>query len=376
MQSIWSALALSAMVTVPISVFSKNPEPPVRRLERVAVAKDGRSFVLRASGNKFTPWGHNYGRPDQLLEDFWTTDWEGVVADFREMKQLGTNVVRVHLQLGKFMESPTKTNGAALDQLDKLLQLAEETGLYLDITGLGCYRPADVPKWYDDLPEADRWAVQARFWEAVAKRAAKNPAVFCYDLMNEPLAPAGKREPRQWYSGKLFGGFDFLQYIALDPGERKRADIPPEWIKTLTAAIRKHDQETLITVGLLPHVPKWGHLSGFLPEKVAPELDFISVHFYPEKGKVEETIDSLKHFAVGKPVVIEETFPLSCSVEELEDFLKKSRGIACGWIGHYDGRSIDEFAELREAKKITLGEALYSQWLELFVRLKPEMVKE
>jgi hypothetical protein len=376
MPRIWYVIVVSVLATLPVAGFADHQEQTVGRQERVAVAEDGRGFVLQPSGKKFIPWGHNYGRPDQLLEDFWTTDWEGVVADFREMKQLGTNVVRVHLQLGKFMESPENPNKDSLDQLEKLLRLAEEIGLYLDITGLGCYRPADVPKWYDGLSEADRWAVQARFWEAVAERASTSTAVFCYDLMNEPLAPAGKREPRQWYSGKLFGGFDFLQYIALDPGERKRADIPPAWIKTLTAAIRKHDQTTLITVGLLPHVPKWGHLSGFLPEKVAPELDFISVHFYPEKGKVDETIDSLKHFAVGKPVVIEETFPLSCSVEELEDFLKKSRGIACGWIGHYDGRSIEEFVKLREAKKITLGEAIYSQWLELFVRLKPEMVKD
>ena len=50
-----------------------------------------------------------------------------------------------------------------------LVRLAEETGLYLDVTGLGCYHRGDVPAWYDALDEAARWDVQARFWSAVAK---------------------------------------------------------------------------------------------------------------------------------------------------------------------------------------------------------------
>ena len=48
------------------------------------------------------------------------------------------------------------------------MKLAEATGLYLDITGLGCYHKKDVPEWYDKLDESDRWAAQAKFWEAVA----------------------------------------------------------------------------------------------------------------------------------------------------------------------------------------------------------------
>jgi hypothetical protein len=280
------------------------------------------------------------------------------------MKRIGSNVVRIHLQVAKFMESPERMNDEALARLDKLLKLAEETGLYLKITGLGCYRPADTPQWYDDLMEEARWKCQAFFWESIAERGAKSNAVFCYDLMNEPVAPAEPRET--WYPGKLFGGFDFLQYIALDPAGRKREEIPPAWIRTLAASIRKHDRQGLITVGLLPYTPKWKHLSGFLPEKIAPEVDFISVHFYPEKGKVDETLESLKKFEAGKPIVIGETFPLHCSAAELEDFLKKSRGIASGWIGHYDGRSIEQLSAKRKSGDLSLEEAIWLSWLELF----------
>lgn len=45
-----------------------------------------------------------------------------------------------------------------------MLALAEETGLYLDVTGLGCYRKSDTPAWYDALDEAARWQAQAKFW--------------------------------------------------------------------------------------------------------------------------------------------------------------------------------------------------------------------
>ena len=119
------------------------------------------------------------------MEDFWDTDWETFASDFRELKALGANVVRVHLQYGKFMRSPRERNPTAFAQLARMVQLAEETGIYLDITGLACYRPADIPAWYDALNETERWNAQAKFWENVAQTSASSPAVFCFDLINE-----------------------------------------------------------------------------------------------------------------------------------------------------------------------------------------------
>ena len=71
----------------------------------VQVAQDHRSFVLQPPGRPFVPWGFNYDHDEQgrLLEDYWDEEWRKVEADFQEMKQLGANVVRVHLQFGRFM---------------------------------------------------------------------------------------------------------------------------------------------------------------------------------------------------------------------------------------------------------------------------------
>ncbi len=345
------------------------------KMERIVIKTGGRGFVTADSKVPFHPWGLNYGNKGRLIEDFWDAEWDTLAADFREMKRLGANTVRVHLQFGKFMVASDKANPAALERLSWLLRWAEDTGLYLDLTGLASYRPADAPAWYDEMDEAARWNAQAAFWAAISEVCARSPAVFCYDLMNEPIVPGEKRSAGQWRSGQLMGGYDFVQFITLDPAGRGRGDIAALWIHQMSKAIRAHDSGHLITVGLLPWRRDWKHLSGFVLDKIAPELDFISVHLYPDTKKPGETLESLKQFAVGKPVVIEETFPLNCSPAELEDFLRDSRTIACGWLGHYDGDSLESLDQTASAGTLTPAQAMYREWLRLFVRLKPTFVQ-
>jgi hypothetical protein len=216
----------------------------------VQVAKDKKSFTLEPSSKPFTPWGFNYDHDHQgrLLEDYWEKEWDKVEAHFAQMKKLRANVVRIHLQVGKFMDAADRPNGKTLDRLTKLVGLAEKERLYLDLTGLGCYHKADVPAWYDKLSEKDRWDAQARFWEAVAGRCAKSPAIFCYDLMNEPVVPGGKRKDGDWL-GPAFAGKHFVQVITLDQADRPRPTIARKWVNHLAAAIRKQDKWHLITGG-------------------------------------------------------------------------------------------------------------------------------
>jgi hypothetical protein len=329
----------------------------------IRVSEAGKHFVYADSGERFIPYGFNYDHEGdgRLIEDYWDDQWPLVAAAFAEMKQLGANVVRIHLQFGKFMESPTKPRQHSLDQLTKLLELAESTGLYLDLTGLGCYHKQDVPAWYDKLDERARWNAQAAFWEAIAKTCADSPAVFCYDLMNEPVVGGGKK--RDDWLGPGFAGKHFVQFITLDTQGRPRHEIARQWIEKLVGAIRKHDRRHLITVGMVPwSLNRPGLNSGFDPERVAGKLDFIAMHIYPEKGKIDEALETVKGFAAaGKPVVIEETFVLKCGAEELSDFIDRSRAHATGWIGFYWGKMPDEY---RPAN--TIPEALTLSWLELF----------
>src|SRR5207249_11765860 len=184
-------------------------------------------------------------------EDYWESEWAAVKDHFAQMKQLGANVVRIHLQLGKFMQDRDTPNRKAIERLGQLLELAEQTRLYLDLTGLGCYHKKDVPAWYDAMGERERWDVQARFWHAIAAKVGSSPAIFCYDLMNEPVVPGGKRADGDWL-GPAFAGKHFVQFITLDPLNRPRTDIARQWIEHLASAIRKVDRRHLLTVGLVP----------------------------------------------------------------------------------------------------------------------------
>ncbi len=331
-------------------------------MEFVQVSADATGFVLAESRRPFAPWGLNYDhdRDGRLIEDYWDQEWSEVEEDFQEMKELGANVVRVHLQFGKFMAGPGEPNKQSLKQLRRLIELAHRIGLYLDLTGLGCYHKKDVPAWYDALSEQQRWNAQAVFWEAIATLCADSPAVFCYDLMNEPVVSGGP--PKDDWLGPPFAGKHFVQYVAIDHAGRDRTTIARQWIEQLVTAIRKHDRRHMITVGLVPwSLDRPGLTSGFVPDKIAERLDFISVHIYPASDKLDQAQDTLKGFAVGKPVVVEETFPLYCSAGELGQFIKQSHDLVAGWMGFYWGKTIEECRQSG-----TIGDALTSGWLELF----------
>ena len=92
----------------------------------VQVAKDKKSFILDPSDKPFTPWGFNYDHDTEgrLIEDYWEKEWDKVEAHFAQMKKLGANVVRIPLQVGKFMEAADKPNEKALDRLAKLVRYA------------------------------------------------------------------------------------------------------------------------------------------------------------------------------------------------------------------------------------------------------------
>jgi hypothetical protein len=81
-------------------------------------AEDGAALSKRQRP-AFVAWGFNYDHDEKgrLLEDYWTAEWPKVEEDFHEMKELGANVVRVHLQVGKFMRQPDAPNDVSLDRL-------------------------------------------------------------------------------------------------------------------------------------------------------------------------------------------------------------------------------------------------------------------
>lgn len=359
-------LLVSLILLTSLSSFASG-ESPTPRLDRICPSGDGTHFVLEKSGERILLWGANYDHDGdgRLLEDYWEDEWDTVVEDFREIKALQTNVVRIHLQLSRFLEGPETPNKASLQRLAKLVALAEQTGLYLDVTGLGCYHKHDVPAWYDALEEQARWNAQACFWHVVADVCKCSPAIFCYDLMNEPILP-GKKVETEWLAGEL-GGKYFVQRLSLDLAGRTREQVARVWVNQMVSAIRGVDDSHMITVGVIPWALTFkGAQPLFYSPEVSESLDFVSVHFYPRKNEVAAALDALKVYDVGKPLVIEEMFPLHCGLEEMEEFITKSRDFVDGWISFYWGETIEE-----NRKKGNLTSAIVAQWLEKFEALSP-----
>jgi hypothetical protein len=365
-----------------------EPEVAPAAKERVRVSDDRRGFALEPSRAPFVPWGFNYDHDTdgRLIEEYWDAEWTSVEEDFREMKQLGANVVRIHLQTGRFIRLvPGATSGdgqrdgvppagpprveaipEALARLGHLLRLAESLGLYLDLTGLGCYLKKDIPPGFDALGETERWDVQARFWEIIAERCAASPSVFSYDLMNEPVVSGGPRSAGDWLGPPFAEKYHYVQFIALDPAGRVRSAVAKAWTRKMAQAVRSRDPRRLVTVGLVDwSLDRPGLTSGFVPTEVAPEVDFLAVHLYPESVKVEEALRTLEGFAVGCPVVIEETFPLRCSLGEMRTFLDGSRRHTSGWISFYWGKTPEECRRTG-----SFQDAVIAAWLDEFLAFK------
>ncbi len=332
-------------------------------METVRIAPNKKGFILVPSGDRYVPWGHNYGSVD-ILERL-AKDPARVARDFTEMKAAGTTVARIHPELPQILAAPDKANPQALNQLRKLLKIAENLGIHLKITGLASYKIENRLAWYDSMDEQDRWKTQAFFWETIAQTCAESPAVFAYDLINEPAA-VGKHVDG-WYTGRM-GDVEFCQRLSLDPGNRTGDEIFRAWTKLMVASIRKHDQTHLITMGMLPFPGAY--------TAAAEQLDFVSPHLYPKSGKVDDEIKLLQKFDWGKPIVIGETFPLSCGADDERDFLLKSREFAHGWIGHWPDESPAKLAELKKAGTATIQNAIWLSWVDLFQAIGPQMIRE
>jgi hypothetical protein len=59
---------------------------------------------------------------------------------------------------------------------------------------------------------------------------------------------------------------------------------------------------------------------------------------------VDKALTALAVYDIGKPLVVGEIFPLSCTLEELDQFIDGASDRVDGWISHYFGYSIEEHA--------------------------------
>lgn len=331
-------------------------------LEKIVDINANKNFV-DANGNEVYFWGLNYTNPVEidLIEDNWDreTTWDIIDDDFQEMKSYGANVIRIHLQYNRFMVNVNTPSQASLDKLKRLVKIAEKHDLYLLVTGLAAYRKSDQPEWYDALSNQERWEAHSQFWKTVAKTIGDSPAVFGYDLMNEPVngvecSDTMPRSECEWLPGDDFGSYHFVQNIALQPDSTETIEA---WTAKLASAIRSVDNQTYITTGFLP----LGNV-----RNISTGLDFVSTHIYPKSEDIQKDIDYTLSLTGDTPFLVTESLNLHCTKEELQIYFNAVKDDINGFMGHYSGETIEDMAGSND-----IAHALRTDFLNFFMENNP-----
>ena len=327
------------------------------KLPKIRVADDGRSFVTD-DGQPFVPFGVNYFRPGTgWAPKFWTLfDEEAFRADFALMKETGVNCIRIFLTYGSFQTETGALHPEGLAKFDKLLELAEEFGIYIHPCGISPFgEPAceeHAKQWNQRFTNDEAIAARVQFLKAFAARYKGHSAIFAYDLKNEPSIPwdeepsikpkwnlwlkkhflsaedfAKKRniplETVKW--GDEDAPKDFTNRALILDYQHFREELADHWTRIQAEAIKSVDPDALVTVGYIQWsvpalLPGLQHYAAFKPARQAPYVDFMEIHFYPlavgffeyeNKSDLEQNLAYLEAIvsevaATGKPVVIAE----------------------------------------------------------------------
>lgn len=392
-------LGAALIVASGCSHFQKAASP----LSDATVVASGSRFALKVPGAAadapmpaFIPWGFNYDRTvldgrDVLLEDVLRERPAKIDEDFAAMRRLNGNVVRVFLATGYFLNGPDEINPEAFAGLDLLLKTARRHELRLILVGLANIRPAAAPAWMREADDQTMERAETLFWQSVARHCRRNPAVFAYDLQNEPVIHWSDSD--EWTRGcfDMSGGQKFCychfhyrrisrrwteeihrrfpdeaalrahwpdypspgeswSSIAIPPFDRKddprfgeyfafQLPLLRNWAARLAGVIRAEDPEHLVTVGALH------------PPAVAAAVDFHCFHLYPDPVPAGEDYlqvnarrwsERLAAMTDGKPIILEEFYPLWLPAgvaprDLLRTMLEATSPRAAGWVSFYWG---------------------------------------
>jgi len=347
------AVAVGVGIVAGCSSFApKNSQSPKSGL--IGTTPDGKGFIDRSSRQPFIPFGTNYYDPNtgwapKIWQQF---DPDRVAGHFAVMKKLGVNCARVFLTAATFQPDVNTIDPEALAKLDELVRIAREAEIRLILTGPDHWEGSPAYWRPDRFGGEEALRALDNFWTVVGRRYRGEPAIFAWDLLNEPQMPWSNEawQPRwnAWlvakyhsreglkaaWGGELgdqekIGDIRIPENKAVQSNPRLldwqlfRESLADEWVRRQVEALRRADPTHLITVGYIqwsypvvrPGDP--GLYAAFNPHRQKQWLDFISIHFYPLMGAPFGSRDNweknlaylqtlLAYCHAGKPVVLEE----------------------------------------------------------------------
>ncbi|MET0535665.1 MAG: cellulase family glycosylhydrolase [Steroidobacter sp.] len=234
----------------------------------------------------------------------------------RQIKALGFNSVRVPFSHQLFWDGTSLTD-EGFEYFDRIIRYCRDNGMYVQFdmhTAPGYQNPGH----HSDNPHEQAresvgfWAdwnnveLAARIWAHIAKRYADEPAIWSWDLINEPVTRNEKEQARLEESYRVMG-----------------------------AAIRAVDRNHILSI----QGDWWGSDFGPLNTKWDERLVF-QMHHYPEQG-IKEPHDT-------KP-------------GGLGDRLRKARNVGVPlWLGEFGENTPDVLRDIADwAQRNAVG---YAPW--------------
>lgn len=246
---------------------------------------------------------------------YWWSDFEvdEVKEEFEIIKDIGMDLVRIFLLWEDWQPTPDTVSPEALDNLEKVCNIATDLGLQLDVTFFTGHMsgPSWAPAWMlqPDIPMlpgvnqvvSNQDVVDCGYanpytnsmvllasellLQTVVSRLKNHPAIRIWNLGNEPDLFA---RPPDATTGKA-------------------------WAQRLTALIREIDAAHSITCGL--HVPSLIEDTGLRVHDIFTEVDIPVIHGYPmytewANGPLDSDfipfLCALTTALCGKPTLMEE----------------------------------------------------------------------
>lgn len=177
--------------------------------------------------------------------------------DFSKIKSLGLNSIRIFIPYEGFGKATVDTD--KMSQLLRTMDLASKNKLKVTVT---------LFDFYGGYSLAD-WTLTHRHAEKIITALKDHEALQAWDIKNEP-------------------DLDF---------ESRGKENVLSWLGQMVKEIRKWDNKTPITIG-------WSNPEAAL--NLAPELDFISFHYYRKPKDFLASYEALKDTIQNKPIVLQE----------------------------------------------------------------------
>lgn len=401
-------------------------------MEIIRVHPSGWGFIEKGTNRPFIPWGCNYYDPftgwaPHLWEEF---DPGRVTEQLGHIQSVGGNVIRIFTTVKNVLLDPKKINLTGIKKMESMLSRAEACNLRVIWSGPSLWEGA--PDWWREDAPYEAYAnpglitAMQTAWRGIGGAFRGHPALFAYDLHNEPFAP-WKRSAilnvkwtvwRKRYAPeapeKLPAPIEPQNCNWHNDLQRFREYLAVEYVRQMTDAIRSTDDTHLITIGLHQKSAPFDWYppdpyAAFNPHSLAEYLDYISVHYYPHHNfhpnlyrDPYETAEGFKEtlwharavcryvYNIDKPVVLEECGwygggsvlignreqPLRSEEEQTawcKGLVEATHNDVCGWL-FWPYRDTPTALDPSRFSGLFDATGRVKDWGMAFTRLAPEVI--